>query len=307
MNEELCDIADYSTWKIVEFIDDGWSRDKKYYIEDYSGNKLLLRVSDISLFEIKKKEFQLIKRCNSLNFEMSQTVSFGVCNQHTNVYMLLSWVEGISLRSILDQLPEQEQYELGIQAGKILKEIHSMPVDFGDLPDKDIKTTKLLKLANYERGNIRIKNDQFAINYVKNNIDKINLLSPVYQHGDFHVGNLILTPDNQLGVIDFNRWDCGDRYEDFYKVQSFDVEVSVPFSVGQIHGYFDCQPPKDFWEAVAVYVAHASLYSIYWAAKFGEDEINGMKKRCLDAFEDYDQFTTVVPHWYRDNFMKYKI
>ena len=43
----------------------------------------------------------------------------------------------------------------------------------------------------------------------------------VYQHGDFHVGNFIYLPTRQVGVIDFNRWDFGDPYEEFYKLQFF--------------------------------------------------------------------------------------
>lgn len=82
-----------------------------------------------------------------------------------------------------------------------------------------------------------------------------------------HLGNLIYTPDKTIGVIDFNRWECGDKYEEFYKVQSFDVEHSIAFSVGEIQGYFDGDPPIDFWKVQAVYVAHASLYSIKWAGK----------------------------------------
>jgi aminoglycoside phosphotransferase (APT) family kinase protein len=306
VNEELSDITDFSTWKIVEHINDGWSNDKKYYIEDYSGNRLLLRTSDISMLEAKKKEFEFLKRCNSLKFKMSKAVSFGICNHNRNVYMILSWVEGISLRKILNQLTEKEQYKLGIQAGRILKEIHSIAVDCCDISEKDRKEKKLQKLKSYEDSCFRVYDDQFAIDFVRNNIGKINPLPPVYEHGDFHVGNLVLTPDNQLGVIDFNRWDCGDRYEDFYKVQFFNVEISVPFSVGQIDGYFDCQPPTEFWEVVAVYVAFAALYSIIWAEEFGEDEINGMKMRCLKSFADYDHFKTVIPHRYQDNFMKYR-
>jgi aminoglycoside phosphotransferase (APT) family kinase protein len=306
VTDELFDIPGYANWEIVKKIEAGWSNDKKYFIIDRSGNLLLLRTSDISLAEAKKKEFQMIKRCNSLHFEMSKAIVFGYCNNQKNVFMLLSWVEGIALSKILDHYPENEQYELGLKAGKILKEIHSMPVDGSDLSGIDIKEKIYQKLERYENSNVRLENDQFAIDYVRNNIYKINPLPPVYQHGDFHVGNLLLTPDKQVGVIDFNRWDCGDRYEEFYKLQSFDVEISIPFSIGQIDAYFERQPPEEFWEALAVYVAYTGLYSILWAEQFGESEKNGMRKRCLDSFDDYDKFNTVIPRWYTDNFMKFR-
>lgn len=159
----------------------------------------------------------------------------------------------------------------------------------------------LKNIIRYENSRNRISEDQFAIDFVKHNIEKINSLSPVYKHGDYHVGNLVLTPLNKIGVIDFNRWEYGDRYEEFYKIQGFDVEVSIPFSIGKIHGYFGGEPSLEFWSMLAIYVAYSSLYSIVWAEKFGEDDINGMRKRCITAFNDYNKFKTVIPNWYKVN------
>jgi len=124
-----------------------------------------------------------------------------------------------------------------------------------------------LQLQGYEDSSVRIPNDETAIAFVKSNIDMLCKSSPVYEHGDFHVGNLIYTPDKTIGVIDFNRCKCGDKYEEFYKIQSFDIEHSIGFSIGEIQGYFNGEPPIDFWKIQVVYVAHASLCSIKWAEK----------------------------------------
>ena len=70
-------------------------------------------------------------------------------------------------------------------------------------------------------------------------------------------------------------------------------EIVGGFDVG-----FDDKIPEDFWIALAVYVAHASLYSIKWAEKFGQEEIDGMKERCRRAFENYDEFRRFIPKWY---------
>jgi serine/threonine-protein kinase len=42
------DIKNYGTFVKIEEISKGYSKDKKYYIETNSGEKLLLRLSDIS-------------------------------------------------------------------------------------------------------------------------------------------------------------------------------------------------------------------------------------------------------------------
>lgn len=306
MDIELQDIPNTKNWSVIRKINEGWSDDSKFYIEDVEGNKLLLRICDISEYSNKLKEFNFIKKCNTLDFTMSQVIEMGICNNEKNVYMLLTWVEGSSLNKVIGDFNDSEQYELGLQAGRILNEIHSLKMDnIDDLTIYDKKDKMLNKLIKYENSKNRVKEDQPVIDFVKKNIEKINSLSLVYKHGDYHVGNLVLTPLNTVGVIDFNRCGYGDRYEEFQRIQSFDVEVSIPFSIGKIHGYFNGNPPLDFWNTLSIYVACNSLNSIVWAEKFGKDDINGMKKRCTDAFYDYDNFESVIPKWYTLNSDKY--
>lgn len=292
------EIKGYNTWKTTEKLSKGWSSDSKYIIETKTGETLLLRVSDIEHYEAKKKEYEIIQKYAELGFLMSMPLDFGVCNHGENAYMLLTWVEGIDLEEALPNLPQNEQYRLGREAGKILKKIHSLEVDANDLPKDTKKGKKLLQLSRYEESQVRIDNDETAIEYVKQNIDKIWSKSPVYQHGDYHPGNLIYTKDGSIGVIDFNRWEVGDPYEEFYKLESFGIESSIPYCVGQIEAYFDDHIPGDFWVTLAVYVAHAALYSIKWAEKFGQKDIDGMKERCRRAFANYDEFRSCIPRWF---------
>lgn len=303
-NKELIDIPAYQSWLSVDKITKGWSDDIKYIIRTQAGEKRLLRISDIKKLDSKKKEYEVIQKYARLGLEMSKPIAFGTCNQGKNVYMLLSWIEGADLETVLARLPEQEQYELGRSAGTILRAIHSIPVAEEDVPEKSKKEKKLRQLLTYENSQVRIAEDEIAISYVKEKIDKIWSKPPVYQHGDFHPGNLILTPEHTIGVIDFNRWEVGDPYEEFYKLESFATEISIPYSIGQIDAYFEDEIPDDFWEILAVYVAHASLYSIKWAEKFGQSEIDGMVKRCRAAFLHYDNFKRTIPTWYDDGYRK---
>lgn len=106
--------------------------------------------------------------------------------------------------------------------------------------------------------------------------------------------------NGEIGVIDFNRWEVGDPYEEFYKLESFAIELSVPYCIGQIQSYFNDDIPEDFWRILAVYVAHASLFLIKWAEKFGRTDIDAMVERCKVAFEDYDYFRRATPVWYKE-------
>ena len=294
-----------STWLSVEKITKGWSSDEKYKIETADGQTLLLRISDISAYDYKKKEYEIVEKYSKLGFAMSQPLDFGVCNEGKNCYMLLSFVEGKDLEEALPELSEKEQYLLGREAGKILKKIHSIHVDECDIPTQTKRERKLYQLSRYEDSPyLRVTDDEIAIDYVKNNIDLIWKENPVYQHGDFHPGNLIYMSDGQIGVIDFNRWEVGDPYEEFYKLESFGIEVSVLYSIGQIDAYFDGEIPRDFWGALAVYCAWSALFSIKWAEQFGQNDIDGMVERCHRAMKNYDDFNSIVPKWYNGDLKK---
>ena len=297
MESVLKSIAVCQSAKIVKKVEAGWSSDVKYYVLDAHNREYMLRLSDISQDQSKRIEFERIQNFNTLDFEMSRAVEFGTCNAGSMVYMLLTWVAGESLESSLKVLSEQKQYELGIKAGKILKAIHDLPTI--EVVDVLAKKEKMLeKLARYERCGYRVEQDDKIINYIKSHLDDLNDLKAVMNHGDYHVGNLILTSDFEVGVIDFNRMQVSDHVEYFYKVQSFNVEVSIPFSIGQIHGYFQGNPSEEFWKVLALYNAYAALNSITWATKFGQEEIEGMIRRCRQTMKDYDSFTQVVPRWY---------
>lgn len=298
------DIKNSNTWETVERISKGWSSDRKFLIKTKDGKLLLLRISDAQQYSAKKKEYEIIEKYSKLGFPMSLPLDFGVCNEGKNVYMLLTWVEGKDLEEILPDLTENEQYQLGREAGTILRKIHSIEVNGEDIPKATKKAKKLLQLSCYEQSQVRIDGDEIAINYVQDNIDLIWKQKPVYMHGDYHPGNLIYTNGGSIGVIDFNRWEVGDPYEEFYKLESFGIENSIPYCIGQIDAYFDDQIPEDFWSTLAVYVAHASLYSIKWAEKFGQEDINRMVARCRMAFDDYEYFQRYIPKWYTDEYRK---
>ena len=293
-------------WKNVAPISKGWSSDKKYLVETADGKLQLLRISDIEAYEAKKKEYEIITKYSQLGINMSMPIEFGICNEGKNVYMLLSWVEGRDLEEVLPELSEQEQYKLGRQAGTILRKIHSIPLDPADVPATTKREKKLMQLVRYEESNVRISGDDIAVAYVKDNINSIWQKTPVYMHGDFHPGNLIYMQDGSIGVIDFNRWEVGDPYEEFYKLESFGIEISVPYCIGQIDAYFNDDVPVDFWTANAVYVAQASLFSIKWAEKFGQADIDGMVRRARASMKNFDNFNLSVPAWYSSTLGKYK-
>lgn len=294
----LEDIKDSLNWKKIENISKGWSSDNKYLITTKDNEKLLLRVSDIELYDNKKQEFEIIKKFATTGIEMNQPLDFGVCNKGKNVYILLTWIEGYDLEEALKNISSDEQYELGIKAGKILKKIHSMDVEEKDVLTITKKEKLLTKLDKYINSNLKIENDTELIEFVKNNIDIIDSIKFTYCHGDFHPGNLIYMPNKEIGVIDFNRWEITNPYEEFYKLTAFGVESSIPYSVGQINSYFDNNVPMEFWKILKVYTIWSALYSLVWASKFGEEDLGKMKKRSNRMLDEYKRLELDIPKWY---------
>ena len=303
LHDQQCfqDILGYRQWKEIQAVDKGYSKDQKYHIITNEQEHLLLRCSLIKNFFQKEREYQFIRKVEETGITMTKPVSFGICNEGQWVYLLLTWVEGVDLEEVLGNFPVERQYELGRQAGNILRTIHQIPLNEDENPIETKIPKKLLQLEKYEHSLRRVENDEGVVEYVKQNIQKIWREKPTYLHGDFHPGNLIYQSDGTIGVIDFNRWEIGDPYEEFYKLESFGVELSIPYCIGQIESYFNDQVPEQFWETLAVYVAHSSLYSIEWATQFDEEEIMGMVQRYHASIKHFDHYKQIVPTWYKKN------
>ena len=294
------DIAASATWSLIKPIDKGWSRDKKYYIESNSGERYLLRLADAKYSEAKQREYQVMAGVAKLGLNMSQPLDLGVCGEGQYVYTLLTWVEGLPLDEVVTTFSNEAQYKLGAKAGVILRTLHSIPAP----PEQECWEQRMcrkiaLHLEKYRACGIQVAGEEHAMQYIEQNLSLLAHRPQVFQHGDYHVGNLILTSDGSLGVIDFNRWDYGDPWEEFYKMMLFSRELSIPFAKGQLHGYFGGEAPDLFYRLLALYLADVILFSVVWAIPFGSDEVEGMVKRALMVMDDYATFRTHRPSWAR--------
>jgi len=292
------DIKSFDTFSKIEPVNKGWSGDKKYCIQTVDGKSLLLRVADASLYEQKKAEFEIMKKVAALGVPMSQPIEFGTCDGGKNVYSLLSWCDGEDAEVVLPPLTENEQYKLGVESGKILKTIHSIdaPKDQEEWGERFNRKTNI-KIEKYKACGIRFDGDEHILEYIENNRRLLSGRPQCYQHGDYHVGNMILSSDHKLSIIDFNRPDFGDPWEEFNRIV-WSAAVSPHFASGQLNGYFGGQPPMDFFKLLAFYIASNTLSSIYWAIQFGDEEVAVMKRQAKDVLGWYGDMKSVVPGWY---------
>jgi len=286
------------TYKVVKEIKKGWSSDKKYFIQTIDNQKLLMRVSDIELLEAREIEFEYMKKLFNFGIPMSKPLQFGICKDSQHVYTLLSWIDGEDAEIILPKLTTEEQYNLGYNAGNLLRKIHSISAPT-DCEDWNIRYNRKIdnKINNYNNCNIKIPNGDKIIEYIIANRHLLEIRPQTFQHGDFHIGNLILSNNNQVYVIDFNRSDFGDPWEEFNRIP-FCARKSPAFAKGRIDGYFDNNVTDDFFKLMTLYICVNTISSIPWAIPHGEKEVETMLNIANQIMLWHDNMRSAIPAWY---------
>ena len=107
----------------------------------------------------------------------------------------------------------------------------------------------------------------------------------------------MMIEDNKIIIIDFNRYDFGDPWEEFNRIV-WCAQISPLFASGMVNGYFDNKFPDLFWKLLALYISSNTLGSIPWAVPFGKDEINTMLHQAEQVLDWYDNMKNPVPKWY---------
>lgn len=286
-------ISDFSE---VAEIKKGWSSDKKYCVTDSAGRKYMLRISPAEQYEHVKAEFACMEKVFSLGINMCEPIECGICDE--GAYMLQSWVEGVDVRDVIHSYSDEEIYEYGCEAGRILKRIHSIPAPEGILEWEVFFNQKMdRKIEMYRKCPLKYDKGEVFVEYIRTHRHLLANRPQTFQHGDYHIGNFMIDRKGKLVVIDFNREDYGDPWEEFNRIV-WCVQEAPMFAAGMVDGYFENDVPVEFWELLALYIASNTLSSLPWAIPFGEKEIDVMKKQAADILEWYDGMSKVVPNWY---------
>lgn len=277
-------------------IDKGWSGDKKYMAVTSGGEKFLYRVSGKETYDVKKAEFEMMKKLADLNLPISNSLEFG--ENEDGVYSVQTWIEGEDAEEKIPTLTREEQYRLGTDSGKILQKIHSIPAP-STQEDWETRFNRKMdrKIEGYLACPIKAEGGENFIRYINANRHLIKNRPQTFQHGDYHIGNMMINGEGTLFVIDFNRFDFGDPWEEFNRIV-WCAQKAPAFAKGMLDGYFDRNVPHEFFETLALYISSNALSSVYWAVPFGEEEINVMLNQVKDILSWYDNMNTTVPSWY---------
>ncbi len=288
-----------SDYKSMEAIHKGWSNDQKYCVTREDGGKYLLRISDKDSYEKKKLDYEFMKQVAELGVPMCQALDFGSCEEGS--YLLQSWIDGDDVESVITSFTDTKQYVYGRDAGEILKKIHSIPApDTQEEWEPRFNRKIDKKIKNYKDCPIHYKDNDAFLTYIEENRHLLKNRPQSYQHGDYHIGNMMIEK-GQLTIIDFDRCDFGDPWEEFNRIV-WCAQKSPLFASGMVDGYFGGRPPMDFWKLLALYIASNTLSSIYWAIEFGQQEIDTMINQAKKVLSWYHNMQNPIPTWYTENF-----
>ena len=277
-------------------VDKGWSGDNKYHIFTDNGAEYLLRISPIERLERRRAEFSRLEQAAALGIPMCDPIEFGVCDE--GVYQILRWIDGEDVESLIPTLPSQRQYAYGLDAGRILAKLHTLPPAPG-IPEWEEKFNAKIdrKIAMYEGCPLKYESGEAFLRYLAENRHLLKDRPQTYQHGDYHIGNMMIDRNGTLTVIDFDRGDSGDPWEEFNRIV-WCAQAAPAFASGMVDGYFGGAVPADFWRLLALYICSNTLSSLPWAIPFGEKQITVMREQAAQVLSWYDNFTRTVPRWY---------
>lgn len=281
-----------------ELINNGWSGDKKYCVSDKQGNKFFLRISPSERYKRKKNEYEFMCQAAALHVPMCAPLEFGISEE--GVFSIQTWIAGVVAEENIPNLTSEEQYFYGLEAGKILKKIHKIPAPKGiDDWESFFNRKANHKIRMYEECPVKYENGQVFINYINAHRHLLRGRPRTYQHGDYHIGNMMIGNDKQLYIIDFDRYDFGDPWEEFNRIV-WCAQAAPLFAAGMVNGYFDNHVPMKFWELLALYISSNALSSLPWAVPFDNKQIQIMINQAKDILSWYDNMEHPVPTWYKE-------
>ena len=279
-------------------IEKGWSGDQKYCAVTTDGTKYLLRISSIERLERKRREYEKMSEVAELGIPMCMPVEFGTCEE--DAYSIQTWIDGEEAETAIMSMDSSEQYRYGLDAGRILSKIHTIPAQ-KDAPNWETRFNAKIdrKIAMYENCELKYERggDTF-LNFLADNRYLLAGRPQSYQHGDYHIGNMRIDNNGVLTIIDFEKWDVGDPWEEFNRIV-WSAQAAPAFASGMVDGYFDGNVPMEFWKLLALYISAGMIGSLPWAIPFGEKEVQVMRKQAAQVLQWYDGMKNVVPTWYR--------
>jgi hypothetical protein len=152
-------------------------------------------------------------------------------------------------------------------------------------------------LLKYAQSPIRLYNESLGFSYLEKHRPLLKNRPLVIKHGDFHASNLILTPKNSIGIIDFDRCMISDPYEEF-AILVWTAEHHPAFARGQICRLLSKSNPRRFLSTISLLYHSVCLEHVSWALSYGKHNLETIQKTAEGHIDLYDGYRYLQPKWY---------
>ena len=291
----------FSTHKVLN---KGASGDIKYFVETCDGAKFFLRmVSNLNVSNLKEW-FNILSQIYAKEVPMAAPIETGIYDDDGG-YILSEWINGEELVGAdsfcggLYQYPVMTQYLLGMEMGRSLRSIHSINI----VPDKErVKHTKsqLENLTNiYSQGLIAGEVNGNVKDYIDKYKHLLNNRPLGYIHNDFYPSNMMIE-NFRIKIVDFN-FLFGDPWSDFKLLGRNSAHKADYVESGILHGYFNGDPPKDFWIVRSLHGVTEYFERHYANNDSSDPNIQALLRRWhSNLIFDIENTSSrdYVPHWF---------
>lgn len=126
----------------------------------------MLRISPKENYEYKKAEYENMEMVSALGIDAGESII---------------------------SLPSKQVYVYGVEAGTILRKLHSIPATEGIGRWDDYFNKKMnQKIENYKNCPLKYEGGEAFIAYIEEHRHLLKGRPMTYQHGDYHIGNLMI-------------------------------------------------------------------------------------------------------------------
>ncbi len=274
----------------------GWSHDQKYKIETATGS-YLFRVSPADHYSRKQEEFAQVARLNQRTDAFPQAVEHGLSPDHKDCFVRYQWIEGTESLNVFPRLTDEQQYEHGVTAGKLLRMIHDLTQT--KVVDSYAAISEKMAVRKQQMKDLQLEFEGYdqMLTFLDEKLHLLKNAPTSFQHGDFHLGNMLIDPAGRLRVIDFNRSNFGDPMDDYDRLFTFSRKESIPFARGQLMGYVGGSIPDRFFNHALCYIVMNCAFGLVWAQQFGEKEMAVQHQLITQIRDDFEGLSRTRPVW----------
>lgn len=296
----------------ITYIDRGWSGDKKFRIDTADGTKYLFRVTPVnfsgdfgeySMWNILCRKWDNIARMQQqlaeLGVPMCEPVESGRCAD--GVYSIQTWIDGRDALDVIPGLSDASQYAYGLEAGRILKLMHSIPVP-GDEMDWESRFNARTRrrMREYNECPVQFEEAPDFTACILANRMLLRDRPQCFIHGSYQIDHMIIK-DGKLVIVGFDQYEYADPWAEFSAVIR-SAQVSPFFASGMVNGYFDGEVPMEFWRLQTLYISSDILAAIPESTFYGDDAVEYVFAQAREVIGWYGHMRNPVPSWYFKGF-----